>query len=120
MTIFEYLLVAHLIGDWMLQTEFQALGKAKNGFFNASLTAHCLSYTLCFVPAIWLTPMHYSWLLLIFSSHMFLDRRWPVIWWIKTIKRTSEDTIKNLFWLVIAVDQVMHILVLAIIAHFTR
>ena len=29
MTVLEALLMAHLIGDWILQTEYQALNKMK-------------------------------------------------------------------------------------------
>jgi hypothetical protein len=117
-TSFIFLFLSHMIGDWLIQTEHQAMNKAKGRFFNGALFSHCLCYTLCFVPAFWLAHINMVWLLLVFWSHMFLDRRWPVIWWIKTMKRTSEETIKNLFWLVIAVDQVMHILIVALIAYF--
>jgi len=118
-TCFIYLFLSHLIGDWLIQTEFQALNKAKGRFFNRALTTHCLGYTLCFVPAFALAHIAWPWLALIFWSHLFLDRRWPVIWWIRVMKRTSEETIKNLFWLVIAVDQVFHILILGFIAFCT-
>ena len=30
MSLFDSLLVAHLVGDWLLQTEWQALNKTKN------------------------------------------------------------------------------------------
>lgn len=116
---FILLFLSHMIGDWLLQTEHQAMNKAKGRFFNGALFFHCFGYTLSFVPAFWLGQIDWWWLALIFSSHMFLDRRWPVIWWIRLVKRTSEETIKNLFWLVIAVDQVIHILILAAIALIT-
>lgn len=118
MNVFEMLVLAHLVGDWILQTEHQAMHKMNGPFFNEPLCSHCLVYTLCFIPIFWLMQINWLWLLLIFWSHMFLDRRWPVIWWIKHVKRTSDETIKNLFWLVIAVDQIMHILILVPIALF--
>ena len=30
MSLFDKLLVAHLVGDWLLQTEWQALNKSRN------------------------------------------------------------------------------------------
>ena len=115
MTIFEMLVLAHLVGDWIIQTEYEAMNKVKGNFFNLALYKHCFMYTLCFVPVFLVAGINWWWLLLVFWSHMFLDRRWPVIWWIEKVKRTSPETINNLFWLVIAVDQIMHILILVVI-----
>ncbi|MBI5732582.1 DUF3307 domain-containing protein [Candidatus Jorgensenbacteria bacterium] len=109
------LVMGHLVGDWIFQTEHQALNKAHGKFFNWPLIGHCLIYTACFIPIFAWLNFSWWWLILIFSSHMFLDRRWPVVWWIKHIKRTSDNTITNNFWLVIAVDQVMHLLIITII-----
>jgi len=47
---------------------------------------------------------------------MFIDRRWPVVWWIVYIMRDSPETVSKLFLLVIAVDQVIHVVILAVIA----
>src|SRR3989338_9869518 len=116
MTVFEALLMAHLIGDWILQTEYQALNKMKGKFFNWALSNHCVVYPAWFVPAFWCFEISWSLLSLIFSSHMFLDSRWPVVWWINKVKLTDMKTIEALFWLVIAVDQVMHILIFVPIA----
>ena len=118
MSPFMALMLAHLVGDWMIQTEYQALNKAKGHWCNDALCAHCIGYTLCFVPVFLLYSLNWWWLALIFGSHMFLDRRWPVIWWIRVVKRTSDETISKLFWLVVAVDQIMHLLILVPIALF--
>ncbi len=118
MNLFEMLVITHFIGDWMFQTENEAMQKSSGKFFNQALITHCLVYTLSFIPVFYLMNLNWFWLLLIFWSHMFLDRRWPVKWWIKNIMRTSDGTIEKLFWLVIVVDQIMHILVLALIVFF--
>ncbi len=115
MLLFDALIMMHLIGDWILQTEHEAMNKMKGEFINHALLSHCLVYTACFVPVFLYFHVALSWLLLIFSSHMFLDRRWPVIWWLKHVKRVSDETIIALPWLVIAVDQVMHVLIIAFI-----
>ena len=115
MNIFETLVITHLIGDWIFQTEYEAMNKMKDSFWNRALFSHCLICTLCFAPAFWSYGINWLWLLLIFGSHLFLDRRWPVVWWISTIKRTSPETVEKLYWLVIVVDQIMHVLILALI-----
>mgnify|MGYP001583553699 CR=1 FL=1 len=116
MTLFVALVLTHLVADWLFQTEYEAMNKAKGRFFNAAIIKHSLIYTLAFVPALVYLGAPMWWLIALFSSHMFLDRRWPVIWWIKTVKRTSEETINKLFWMVIVIDQIFHILVLVPIA----
>lgn len=115
MNVFEMLVLAHFIADWLLQSEYQATEKFNGKFFNSALITHCMVYTLCFVPVFWIAHLNWLWLLPIFWSHMFLDRRWPVKWWIRNVMRTSDETIEKLFWLVIVVDQVMHVLILALI-----
>ena len=112
MTMFECLLVAHLVGDWLLQTEHEAMNKTRGHFFNSAILKHCATYTLSFVPVFLVFPMSPAWLILVFASHWFLDRRWPVVIFIQKVKFTSQKTIDHLFWLVIAVDQVLHILVI--------
>lgn len=58
--IFAVFAVSHLVGDLVLQTNWQAINK-RGGLFTGpaesrrALAAHTLSYTLAFVPAlIWL------------------------------------------------------------------
>ena len=64
MTSFIWLFLSHLCGDWLIQTEFQALNKAKGAFFNRALFAHCLGYTVCFVPIFLLTGASWWWMTL--------------------------------------------------------
>ena len=118
LAFFLGLTIAHLIGDWLVQTEFQAVNKDKGGmlygFLNVALLTHCAVYTLIFVPVFFVfsIPNTVPFLAVIFTTHLLLDKRVFVIGWCKHIKRTQQETIKNLFWLVIAVDQVFHFLVL--------
>lgn len=116
MTMFEALVLAHLFGDWVLQTGHQAMNKMKGKFWNMALVAHCLWYTISFIPVFWFYGIPWHWLTLVYFSHMFLDRRWPVEWWIVKVKLTSREILANLFWLVIAVDQIFHVLIIALIA----
>jgi type IV secretory pathway TrbD component len=57
--VFAVLLVSHLTGDYLLQTEWQALhkrgGLGPNRESRRALVAHITTYTLAFVPAfVWL------------------------------------------------------------------
>jgi hypothetical protein len=58
--VFAVFLVSHAVGDYMLQTEWQALNKhgglAGPGVHRRALVSHIVTYTLAFVPAlIWLS-----------------------------------------------------------------
>jgi hypothetical protein len=116
MTVFEWLIVGHLIGDWLLQTEYQAMNKARGKFLNWALWSHCIIYAVSVSIPMAFLGIKLWWGVLVFASHLFLDRRWPVVWWIRFAKRTSEEAVKNNFWLVVTVDQVIHILILAAVA----
>lgn len=115
MSFFDLLIVAHLIGDWLMQTEYEAMRKAKDPFFNWGLWKHCLVYTLWFVPVFLWVGVSCLWLLPLLASHLFLDRRWPIVWWLRHVKRTSRESIEKNFWLVVAVDQVAHAMVLVLL-----
>ncbi|MBA3264718.1 MAG: DUF3307 domain-containing protein [Thermoleophilaceae bacterium] len=59
--VFAVLLVSHLSGDYLLQTEWQALNKrgglGRDREARRALLAHIATYTLAFVPAlVWLEP----------------------------------------------------------------
>jgi hypothetical protein len=58
--VFLVFLVSHLVGDWILQTDWQAtnkpLGLTSNGIPRRALASHAAIYTLCFVPSlVWLS-----------------------------------------------------------------
>jgi Protein of unknown function (DUF3307) len=57
--VFAVLLVSHLVGDYLLQTDWQAVhkrgGLGSNPVARKALLSHVATYTLAFVPAlIWL------------------------------------------------------------------
>jgi hypothetical protein len=70
-----WLLVAHLVGDFLLQTRWQATGKFGWSWEAVSYRAnHVVAYTFCFLPIAW----HYgvgwgaSWFLLLLAALHFL------------------------------------------------
>lgn len=113
MSLFDWLLVLHLIGDFLLQTHHQAINKMKGKFFNWPLVSHCLVYTLVFLPLVLLCKMAPGWLGVLLVSHLILDRRTVVAWWVRRIKKKDAE---ESFWLTIVIDQIFHLLILVAIA----
>lgn len=113
MTLFSYLIVGHLVGDYLLQTRWMAAGKAIKW---VPLLTHCLVYTsvisLSFLIGTGMLPA--CAVSLIFISHVILDRRRFVAWWTKTIMGVKDG---EPAWLAIMADQVFHILILAFVSH---
>lgn len=114
MNLFTYLLLGHLVGDYLLQTSWMAMNKASRWL---PLLTHCLIYTLSLIVAMIVggVPIHSGVVLLIFFSHVFLDKRFFVVWWTRTIMGVKNPEGN---WLTIVVDQVFHLLVIGFIAHY--
>lgn len=115
-TFFEVCVIAHIVGDYLIQTDREANQKAIQKFFNWPLARHVAKYTSCFVLPIYFFHASPIWLIWIFATHYVLDRRAFVVWWRKSIMRNSEETIRNTFWLTIIVDQIFHLLVIGVMA----
>ncbi len=114
MSHFDYLLVAHLIGDFLFQTSWMANNKVQR---YVPLLVHTGLYTIIVALIAWFSfgglPL---WgILTIFIVHTILDKRVFVEWWVKTIMTSTGN---ESVWLKIMVDQVFHILVLAVISIF--
>lgn len=116
MTLFDKLLVAHLVGDWLLQTEWQALNKGKN--FRA-LFSHIGIYSLLILGVLVFDfGFRYIYVYLVVGilalTHAFMDLGWPIVRFMKTFRIIVERKPER--WLVMAVDQTIHILLLAVAA----
>ena len=113
MNIFTWLLLGHLVGDWMFQNDWMARGKQRH-LFTKEILVHCLVYTAVVAATLWIATLNYTAsppyitvLTIIFISHWLIDAgnlagHW-VRWW-----RQSR-----LIFVRIMVDQTMHIVVLA-------
>ncbi len=108
--------LAHLIGDFLIQTEYEATNKPNGHFINWPLLQHVVKYTLCLTVVIIALGASYWWVLWIFATHYVLDRRVFIVWWRRNIMRSSEESIKRDWWLNVVVDQIFHWLVIAVIA----
>lgn len=108
MNLFTWLIVGHLVGDFLLQTNWMAARKTTNYL---ALFVHVTVYTLCVVAfALPAGGISFEAAALIFLTHSILDRRKFVQFWIRTVNR-----VEGVQWLTIASDQCWHILVLALV-----
>lgn len=114
MTPFAYLFVAHLIGDYLFQTNWMAANKTKDW---RALLVHSVVYTAILSIVAYLTFGGLSiWgIMILLITHIILDQRSFTIWWVETIMKTNS---KQFGWLVIMVDQTFHIITIAVVLHF--
>lgn len=120
--VFAVFVVSHLVGDYLLQTDWQAAhkrgGLGPNRESRRALLAHITTYTLAFVPGlIWLADDIGAWAIgvaaLIALPHMVQDDGRLLERYIAFIK--GEPATRNTS-VVAVVDQSFHILVLFLIA----
>lgn len=116
LSLFDALLVAHLVGDWLLQSEYQALQKARAW---SALLAHVAIYhvlalgvLLLYFPA--QDGRIYLAILLLAASHAWLDRGTHVVSLMRALRIVQHREPER--WLHLATDQSLHILALALVA----
>jgi hypothetical protein len=117
--IFAVLIVSHAVGDYLLQTDWQALNKrgglGTDPVAQRALVSHVVSYTAAFVPAaVWLgddlAPLGVvAFLAAIFFPHLVQDDGRLLSRYIRRVK--GEGAAANPA-LVTSVDQSLHIVVL--------
>ena len=124
---FADFLVSHHIGDYLLQTDFQALNK-KGGLDDAAksrkaLVNHTLTYTAAFVPALLgvarraSVPRALGAAALIALPHIVIDDGRVVNSYMSRVKRTPADVDADL---TSRVDQSMHMVCLWAAAFVAR
>lgn len=106
--IITWLLIGHIVGDYLLQTNWQAENKQQSW---RALTVHCLIYTL----AVYLASLFYGGISvtsigLIVFSHMIIDKGSLVRWWVTKVKKATTDSSGLMFM----VDQSFHLVVLGL------
>jgi hypothetical protein len=116
--VFVVFLVSHLVGDFAIQTEWQARhkygGLGPDPTARRALLAHVLTYTLAFVPAfVWLWDDLgagvFALAALVFLPHLVQDDGRLVDRYVATVKRTNPDKHPAVR---LAADQTFHIVVL--------
>ncbi|MFF7495344.1 DUF3307 domain-containing protein [Streptomyces rubiginosohelvolus] len=123
-TLFILLYLGHLLADYPLQTDHQAAHKADQcvAGWAANLT-HAATHMATCAAALTLgtlvlddvtvsVPAALVALLWIGSTHAFIDRRWPVQWWMSHTGQTSWAANGG----AAHVDQTAHVLALVLAA----
>jgi hypothetical protein len=113
MSAFAWLVLGHLLGDWVLQNDWMATGKKRQLLSVAGLV-HAAGYTLTILGACWLSgcrsrqSIFYLGLgSLIFLSHWLIDGTRLVERWMHVYRQTDAPVVR------LMVDQTLHVLVLA-------
>jgi hypothetical protein len=121
-SVFAAFLVAHMVGDYLFQTDWQA--RHKRGGLSGdriafkALLAHVTTYTLAFLPAlIWIgDDLDPGWAVLaaalIFLPHLILDDGRIVRAYLANVKRAEGFDLG----LAASVDQSFHVLSLFLVA----
>jgi hypothetical protein len=117
--VFAIFAVCHLVGDYLLQTEFQATNKkgglGRSRVARRALFTHALTYTLAFAPAlVWLAAERDAlWVLalagLVFVPHLVQDDGRLLLWYLQRVKGTGPVPPPAVL---LAVDQSFHMLAL--------
>lgn len=118
--------LCHLVGDFLLQTDWQASHKhgglsRGGGVARKALLAHVLTYTLAFVPALaWISASSGADVLalagcaaLVAVPHLLQDDGRVVKWWMTDVKHTDWQVVPGV---TVMVDQTMHLLALFALA----
>ena len=124
--VFIVLVLSHLVGDFALQTDWQAQNK-KGGLGGAApaarraLLTHIATYTVAFVPAlVWLADEIGAWAIVaglaIAIPHLIQDDGRILDRYIRTVKGPSAS---NAPLVSVAVDQTFHLLALFAVALVT-
>ena len=118
MSLFDWLLIGHLVGDFLLQTDGMANNKAQSwswmlrhvGAYLAVMGIVLGIYSISHPTSLWVLVLA---LLFIGATHIALDRRGFTQAWMRLVGITRE-----LAWLSVVIDQVFHLLVLVVVVQF--
>ena len=111
MNLFSWLLVGHVVGDYLFQIRWMAENKSRKFL---PLLVHSAVYTVIVALFALLTGgLTWQGIALIFIAHLILDQRKFLEFWARTITSTSQ-----IEWLKIALDQSWHILILGLATLF--
>lgn len=101
-------LAAHLVADWLFQTERMALGKAWPWMGTDALQAalhaacHVVALSLVFGPGVGLA---------LGVVHLLIDTRIPTAWWGRAMRQTNSGLMS--MHVAIWRDQVFHVVCIA-------
>lgn len=115
MSLFSWLLIGHLIGDWLLQNDNMARYK-QSAIFSRQCLFHCTVYSITELAVLWMvTPvalngsLYILFLLIIFISHWIIDAFSLASRWGRWLKQTDAPFVR------IVVDQTFHLITIAVV-----
>ena len=119
---FAGFLVAHMVGDYLFQTDWQAShkrgGLTGDGVSKRALWSHVTTYTIAFLPVfVWIAVRLDARIaviagVLVFLPHLVVDDGRIVVGYVRRVKRAD---VRNL-GLLSSVDQSFHVLSLTAVA----
>lgn len=113
--LFEFLIVGHLVGDFLFQTGWMAKNKAVRWL---PLLTHSAVYTLIVgLFALLGGGLSFWALAVIFLGHVVLDRKTFVSFWVRRVQTASGP---EAGWLGVIADQIFHVLFLALAIYITN
>jgi hypothetical protein len=121
--VFLVFVVSHMVGDFVLQTDWQAVNKhgglrRGNAVGLSALLQHCSTYTLAFTPCfVWLAG-DLSWSVLavvagIFFPHVLQDDGRALAHYMRTVKKADPSALPVV---ALGLDQSVHAVVLLLLA----
>ena len=115
MSTFDWLLIGHLVGDWLLQSDWMAQEK-RQGLVTKAGMVHFTVYTAVLLFIIrWANinsqATYWLWGLIIFVSHWLIDATDVVDYWMQLFGQNNKSVVR------LMIDQTMHILVLVSLVH---
>jgi hypothetical protein len=115
MNLFFWLVLGHLVGDWMLQSDWMALGKRQH-FFSPAGLVHYLTYTATISAILAIDASSgvtfQAWLgftVSVFLSHWLIDGTQVVQGWMHYLGQRDQTLVR------LMVDQTLHLLTLALL-----
>jgi hypothetical protein len=120
--IFAVFVVSHLVGDYLLQTDWQAAhkhgGLGRDPVRRRALVSHVTTYGLAFVPAfVWIATDIGGWIVAVAVAvvvpHLIQDDGRLLALYMHSVKRTQAATSDFIY---IAVDQTLHMVALFAVA----
>jgi hypothetical protein len=120
--VFVALFASHHVGDYLLQTQWQALNKqgglSRDPVARRALVMHVATYTAAFVPAlVWLGSELGAYVVaiaaLISIPHLIQDDGRLLMRYIRAVKHLEAKPGESIFSLI---DQSMHLVTLALVA----
>lgn len=115
MSVLALVIAAHLIGDWLVQTDWQAANKTRSW---GAMAQHMAGYHLTLVVMLALVysdneawrPLTIVGVSLV--THAFIDRRWPVR---RLLQLTGSAAFAETTWGVLVADQALHLSILCLL-----